>query len=136
MKIYIDSDIILDVLLRRRKFHTQAEKLLNSLVKQKEKIFTSALAIANIHYILKAVFKVKRSRKLIQEMRPIFNIIAVDQESIDKALISDFNDFEDAIQYYACTKNKIDHIITRNKRDFKPSQLPVSTPAEFLALIK
>jgi predicted nucleic acid-binding protein len=47
-------------------------------------------------------------------------------------LSSDFNDFEDAIQYYTALENNINTIITRNKKDFKTSKLPVLTAKEYL----
>ena len=48
------------------------------------------------------------------------------------ALNSNFKDFEDAIQYHTALENELDLIITRNKKDFKTSALPVLTAKEYL----
>jgi len=60
----------------------------------------------------------------------------LEARSITKPLaISDekFPDFEDGLQYYSAIENSVDIIITRNKKDFKRSKLPVLTAKEFLA---
>ncbi len=48
--------------------------------------------------------------------------------------ISQFNDFEDAIQYFAAkAEGGVAAIITRNKTDFATSEFPVWSPEDFLA---
>lgn len=54
------------------------------------------------------------------------------EETIDKALDSIFEDYEDALQYFSASTHDIDYIITRNKKDFQPSQIEVLTPVEFI----
>ena len=56
----------------------------------------------------------------------------MDDKIIDLALDSDFNDFEDAIQYYSAIENGIDLIVTRNLKDFKSSKIPVLTAKGYL----
>ena len=60
----------------------------------------------------------------------------VDDSIIHKALESDFNDFEDAIQYFTAIENNMDCIITRNVNDYKKSIIPVYTPTELLKQIE
>ena len=59
---------------------------------------------------------------------------SVDREVIEQALTSDFKDFEDALQYFSAKKCGAEAIITRNKKDFKASELPLYQPTEYLAL--
>ncbi len=69
----------------------------------------------------------------------IFVLLAfapVDERVVSRALVSDFADFEDAVQYYSALGVKADFIITRNTRDFSTSELPVFSPDEMLALIE
>ena len=54
------------------------------------------------------------------------NSIIYENKILELALSSDFSDFEDAIQYYTALDNKLEIIITRNKKDFKKSKLPDS----------
>jgi predicted nucleic acid-binding protein len=57
------------------------------------------------------------------------------QKVIDLSLVSDFKDFEDAVQYYSAIQVKADCIITRNKSDYAGDKISVLTPEEFLALL-
>ena len=59
-------------------------------------------------------------------------MLPFDDKIIELALASDLNDFEDAIQYNTALDNNIEIIITRNKRNFKKSILPVLTAKEYL----
>ena len=69
----------------------------------------------------------------LQELSELVDILKVDSNTIKSALISDFKDFEDSIQYFAAQEHKkIDSIITRNIKDYKDSSLPVMTPEMFL----
>ena len=83
--------------------------------------------------------KVKSSelaKSVLRKLAIIVKILTVDEKAIELALESDFPDFEDAIQYYACLDNDIDVIVTRNKKDYKSGKLPVMTAEEYLAALK
>ncbi len=62
----------------------------------------------------------------------LVNVSPLDDKIVELVLVSDFKDFEDAIQYHTALENGIDVIITRNKKDFKNSKLPVMTAKEYL----
>ncbi len=135
IKLYIDSDIILDLLLKRNDYDNAAE-LMTKINKKKYKGYTTPLAVANIHYIMTKFGGKKKSIKNIRKLRKIISILSIDEKIVDEALLSDNTDFEDAIQYIASEKNNIDFIITRNKGDFKNSKLPVLDAKEFLRIEK
>ena len=56
----------------------------------------------------------------------------VDADTIDDCIRSEFDDFEDAMQYFSAMRENIDYIVTRNKKDFKAAQIPVFEPQEFI----
>jgi len=66
----------------------------------------------------------------------LLRICSIDEKIIDLALSSDFEDFEDAIQYYTAVENNIDCFVTRNKKDFRKSKIPVHTAEEYLKIHK
>jgi hypothetical protein len=49
--------------------------------------------------------------------------------------VSQFKDFEDAMQYHSAMQAGIEAVITRNGKDFTNSKLPVMTAGEYLAMI-
>ena len=136
IKLYIDSDIILDLLLKRNDYYNNAAELMTKIDKRKYKGCTTPLVIANIHYIMTKFGGKKKSIKNIRKLRKLISILSIDEKIVDEALLSDNTDFEDAIQYITSEKNNIDFIITRNKGDFKNSKLPVLNAEEFLRIEK
>lgn len=135
-KIFVDSDIILDVFLNREPFLNSAMSLFNLVKDQHLEGFTSPLIINNVHYILSKTVGQPESLRKLKSFRLHFRICPVSEKHIDSAFASDFPDFEDAIQYYSALENSIDFIITRNKKDFGKSIIPVMSAEEFINYFK
>lgn len=134
MKVFIDSDVIIDLLLKRQEFHKQAEVLFDLSAKKEIDLYTTPVAISNAFYIINDVNKRKDSKTLIINLRKLIGILSMDAYEIDNAATSRIKDFEDALQYHCCIRNGIDYIVTRNIGDYKSSDIPVSDPKEFLVI--
>jgi hypothetical protein len=93
---------------------------------------TSPLIFANLHYLLKKQTTNFLALKSLRKLKRFVNILPIDEKVIEQALNSEFNDFEDAIQYFTIVNNGITLIITRNKVDYKRSKIDVLTAEEFL----
>lgn len=132
MKIFVDSDIILDLLAKREPHFQHAAKLFTLIDQQKIKAYTSPLIFANLHYLLKKLTSNASALKSLRKLKTLINILHVDERVIEQSLNSDFNDFEDAIQYFTAVNNGIKIILTRNKVDYKKSKITISTADEFL----
>lgn len=135
-KIFIDTDIILDLLAEREDFYEAAAVLFSLIDRGKVQAFTSPVVIANIFYILSRLKSRAFALKNIKKIRAFLSVLRLDEKTVDLAMASDFHDFEDALQYYASLENGMDCIITRNKKDFKSSTIPVFTAGEFLDQIR
>ncbi len=135
IKIFIDSDIILDLLLRRKEFESAAE-LMTGLVEKKYLGYTTPIVVANIHYIMTKLENKTKSIENIKKLRKFISILTIDEEIIDDALSLRANDFEDSIQYLTSEKHEMDFVITRNKKDYKKCKLTVLDAREFLKLDK
>jgi predicted nucleic acid-binding protein len=130
--IFIDSDVILDALLKRPGFALPAMNVfLLAADKSNFKAVTSSIAFMNIHYFLDKFDRINKLQ-LLKGLRSLISIIEVSEVTIDLALKSSFPDFEDAVQYYAAMNAKADVIITRNIKDYKQSSIPVLTAEQFL----
>lgn len=133
-RIFIDSDIILDILAERKPFYDFAAKLFTLIDQGKISAFTSPIVFANLHYILTKFSSKKSATKSLIKMKSIISVLPVDDKIIESALISDFSDFEDAIQYHTAKANNINFIITRNKKDYKKSIISICTAEEYLRI--
>ncbi len=131
-RVFIDTNIVLDLLQKRDEFYSDAQDLFTLADKKELKLYVSALTIANTHYLLSKFYNSNESKKILLKFKVLVEVLSVDDKIIDLSLASDFNDFEDGIQYYTAMENNIELILTRNKKDFKNSTLPVLTAREFL----
>ena len=134
--IFLDTNIILDLLAHRMPFYSEAAKLFSLADKKKIKLSISALCLADSNYILSKQLPVMEVRKVLRKFKVLVNVLPLDDKISDLALNSEFNDFEDAIQYFTAIENDQDLIITRNQQDFKESKIPVMTAGEFIKSIK
>jgi len=135
-KIFLDTNIILDLLAYRMPFYTDAAELFSLADKKKLTLSISSLCLADIHYILSKQNSGMEVRKILRNFKVLVNVLSLDDKITDLALNSEFRDFEDAIQYYTAIENEQELIITRNQADFKDSKLPIMTAGEFLKSIK
>lgn len=132
-RIFVGTDICLDLLSGRKPFNRYAEILFSLADSGKIKICVSSLSFANIDYVLRSQYGATDSRKIISKFKTLVVVLSVDDKIIELALASDFNDFEDAIQYYTTIENRISCLLTRNLRDYKTAGIQVMTPESFLA---
>lgn len=130
--LFIDTNIILDLLAKRHPFYQPAAELFSLADKKKVRLYTSSVSIINTSYILSKALSEKQAREVLRKFRVLVKILPCDEKIIDLGLNSHFRDFEDAIQYYTAIENNNEIIITRNLKDFKKSGIPVMTAEEFL----
>lgn len=131
--IFVDSDVILDVMLEREPFRENAILAIEKCLDQKLGLYFTSVIIANIYFVARKWYPDKVVRQKIKELLTHIDIINTDKNCVFLALDSNFTDFEDALQNYsAVASRKIDTIITRNIKHYKHSQLAVMTPELFL----
>ena len=131
-KVFVDTNICIDLLSGRQPFNTTAEKLFSFADLEKLELYVSALTFSNIDYVLRSQYSSSHSRQIIARFKTLVNVLSVESKTIDLAIASDFNDFEDAIQHACALENNIPVILTRNIKDFKKSVILVVSPETFL----
>jgi len=134
--LFLDTNIVIDLLAHRMLFYTEAAKLFSLADKKKIKLSISALCLADVNYILSRQNPEAEVRKILRKFKVLVNVLPLDDKISDLALNSEFRDFEDAIQYFTAISYDQDLIITRNQSDFKESKIPVMTAGEFIKSIK
>ena len=132
MRVFLDSDVILDCILARPNFKEDATLILNLCETGTIKGLTSSLIVANCHYVFSKQESAAKSRDVIARLRALVNVCAVGDHELSEALVSNFNDLEDGIQHFTALNNGAEVIVTRNTQDFKASAIPVMTPHELL----
>ena len=131
--IFVDTDIILDIITGRQPFSIEASRLFTLIEEEALAAYASSLSFSNLYYVLRKYASHQKVVARLDEVSDLLKILNVDESIVKTALRSRFKDFEDAIQCYSAQGNsQIDVIITRNIKDYKPSELPVMTPGTFL----
>jgi predicted nucleic acid-binding protein len=132
-RVFVDSDVVLDVALARQPFLDASKVVLSLLENGRAVGFISSNSITNIYYILRKAGGDQKARGFLTSILKYLTVIPVDHNCILTALRSDFGDFEDGVQHFAALSNQCECIVTRNVEDYTKSELNVYLPIEFLS---
>ena len=133
MKILIDTNIMLDILLDREGFSCYSKKAIEKAIMRGDKLYFSSASLTDLYYLInKQTKNSKLALNAIREMSTFLNFCDVNEEIVLSATLSKINDYEDAVLDMIVANNKIDYIMTRNIVDFKNSINKIITPKDFL----
>ena len=129
--VFIDTSVILDVLLQNEGFWQDSLEIVRLAELKKITAFVSASSITDIFYVIRKKLPVPAARAAIENLLSIFEIAGVDGNDLRKALTVPINDIEDALQAWCAMKSGAEALITRNANDFQGIDIPVTTPLNF-----
>ena len=136
MKLLIDTNVVLDVLLKREPFFHAAADVLNLTQREDVREYVSASAITDIYYIAKRQMKDHAAVKdLLKRLLMVVSVAAVSEQEIQNALSLSWADFEDAVQYSVALLNEMDGVVTRNPTDYQDSSIQVWRPENVLEML-
>jgi predicted nucleic acid-binding protein len=130
--LFVDSDIILDLLCKREPHYAFAATVFTLADYRELSLKTTSVVYANVFYILRKILGIEKAKEYLRMLRLIVGVLPVDEKIIDLALNSSFSDFEDGLQYYTARENQISILLTRNIKDYKGKELIVQTPEEYI----
>jgi predicted nucleic acid-binding protein len=136
MRVLLDTDVVLDVMLAREPFATEAVELLDLSEQGAFEAHVSAITPLNIFYIARKAKSAGDLRQAVQNLLLKVHVCTIDESILQDAFALPFGDYEDAVQHCCATASKLDAIVTRNLRDFKNATLPIFSPTDFLAQLK
>lgn len=132
-KLFLDTNVILDILLRRDPFYADAARLWLKIESGELKGMVSLPSLTTIFYLVRRSSDATTARHVLQTMCKKLQIADSPRQAGHLALQSHLPDFEDALQYEIAVLAGADCLITRNPSHFpKRGKLPIWTPDEFL----
>ena len=135
MKLLIDTNVVLDVLLRREPFFRTAAEVLSLTQRDEVREYVSASAITDIYYIANKQMKDRDAvRDLLKRLLMVVSVVAVSEREIQNALNLAWGDFEDSVQYSVALLNEMDGIVTRNPSDYQEANMRIWLPEQALKL--
>jgi predicted nucleic acid-binding protein len=131
-RIFVDTDILLDLLAEREPFYEFSARLFSQADRNSIEIAVSSLSFGTLNYLLSKIYSAEQARMKLLKFKTLVKVLAVSDKIVELALSSDFKDFEDALQYYTATENNIKVLLTRNLKDFRKAEITVLTAEQFL----
>jgi predicted nucleic acid-binding protein len=135
MKVLIDTNIFLDVILFRHQHYENSAKAWSLVSEKKISGYISAISINNLHYILLKQKDRTSVGELIGQLLDEFEIVPLTRSLLLEAKKIDKNDLEDMIQFVSAKRSGCDYIITRNAKDFPQEKISIVGPADFMQII-
>jgi predicted nucleic acid-binding protein len=132
MKIFLDTNVILDVLTKREPFYIDSSKVLTLVNEKIVSGYTSAITINNIYYILKKLKDKETAKNFITEILESFEIISLNKNILNRANKISIDDYEDGIQFFSALDSGCDFLITRNYKDYPKLGIKIMSPEEFI----
>lgn len=133
MKLFVDTNVLFDVLARRDPFYDDSAAVWSLVERGAIGGFVSAISFNNVYYVMRRMVDGRSATEAVRILRDVFQIVSLDAQVMNQAIDSRMRDFEDAIQYVSAIRAGADVLVTRNVEDFPRDDLAVLTPAEFLA---
>ena len=135
-KIFVDTNILLDVILHRNDFYQQSAKVWADCETKKVQGFVSAISLNNMHYVIRKWVESDTALDYVRSVLNVFAIVPLDATVLRLAADFPYKDFEDAIQTFSAVQAKADCIVTRDRQHFSSHYMPVISPTEYLDFCK
>lgn len=135
MKLLLDTNIVLDLLMDRMPFSVHAVELFSKVENGAIIGYLCGTTITTVYYLAFKTVGAPRAREEIRNLLNLFEVAPVNRHVLESALIADFNDFEDAVLHEAACHVGVEAIVTRNQKDFKKSRIPVYSSEEMAKIL-
>lgn len=132
MKLLLDINVILDVVLARSSWATDAARLLGSVERGEHDGWIAAHTVTTVHYLVARARDRKAAALAVADLLDIAGVVEVGADDFRRALLLDLPDFEDAVQAACALKIGADAIVTRDAAGFEGLDVPVLTPGAAL----
>ena len=135
MKVLVDTNVILDVLLNRVPFVELSANIVSAVETRDIEGYLCATTVSTLDYLISKAKNRQQAKVEIKKLLHMFGISEVNARVLELAAESEFTDFEDAVLYYSGECAGVDCLVTRNVKDFKQASLPVYTPEELWGIL-
>ncbi len=135
MRVLVDTNVVLDVLLDRRPFAEAATQVFALVEESRIEGFLCATTVTTVDYLLGQALPPREARAALQRLLGLFEIAPVNRPVLEQALRSDIADYEDAVIEQAARLISADAIVTRNLTDFVKSSVTAFDPPELLSVL-
>lgn len=132
MKLLLDINVLLDVILSREPWAAEAAQLLALIESGKASGYVAGHTVTTVHYVAAKALGRSRATAVVADVLRIVEVVPVEKDDFLQALALGPGDFEDAVQAACALKAGVDRIVTRNAQDFQGISIPAQPPGAIL----
>lgn len=132
MRILLDSNIVLDLILRRAPWFADAAQIVAACEIGALEGALPASVLTDIFYVTRRATDLATAFAAVDLCLRLFVLLPVDQMTVERARQLPGNDFEDAIVIACAAIAGVDALVTRDRAGFAVAPLTVLTPGELL----
>lgn len=136
MKVLIDTNVILDALMKREPWVKQAAAVLMAVAEEKATGCITASTFTDLHYLLRKRLQDKDlTKQTLLDLLAVVDVLDVTGTDCERAFDLPMPDYEDALLAYCGKRHRVDCIVTRNEKHFENSPVKALSPEAFLAAL-
>ena len=135
MKILLDTNIVLDLLMERMPFADAAAELFSKVENGTIIGYLCGTTITTVYFLAAKAVGAPRAQEEIKKLLSLFEVAPINRHVLESALVADFSDFEDAVIHEAACHVGVEAIVTRNQKDFKKSRISVYSSEEISKIL-
>jgi predicted nucleic acid-binding protein len=135
VKLLVDINVVLDVVLDRAPWADDSALLLSALESGRATGFVAGHTVTTVHYVVAKAAGRARAATAITDLLRLVDVVPVEKADLHYALVLGWRDFEDAVQAACAVKIGADHLVTRNEADFAGLPMAALSPRAVLALL-
>jgi predicted nucleic acid-binding protein len=132
MRVLLDTDVILDLVLARDPFAADAAALWVANEQGRCTAYIASITPINVFYVVRKIKGADVARRAVGELLTSLRVCPVDHDALRAAWASPLSDYEDAVQVAAALASGLDALVTRNLADYVDATIPVLAPADAL----
>jgi predicted nucleic acid-binding protein len=136
IKIFIDTNIFIDLFDNKRANHQDAVVLFEQLENGGCTGFVTECVLNTTAYLVRKDYAADKIKLMFQHLLSFIQLIPVSNVTYNNALHFTASDIEDAVLYAASIEAKLNYFISSNQKDFRKMEiasLPVLSLKEFIA---
>lgn len=133
--ILFDTNIVLDVLLKRHPWSADSARLLALAASGDVTGVIASHAITTIYYVVTRERDRVAALAGVRDLLSFLTVVELSGHDFERAMSIGLNDFEDAVQVAAALRIGADYLASRNKADFKGAPVQVRSASELLAVL-
>lgn len=136
MRVLLDTDVVLDLVLAREPFDHAARALFKLHEQGGIDAYIAAITPVNVFYIARKLKGVDEARQAVKLLFASLTACPLHKSILDEADNLPFRDYEDAVQHASATSSRLEVSVTRDLGDYKNAMLPVLSPRELIDKLK